>query len=78
MTNVFASVDHPYIDAAVDKICFPGDCAIMKGRHRRAACVTSDGIDTQGYQNTVGSFIGDADAAIKFRVSFMPPTAAWN
>eukprot|EP00959_Pyramimonas_sp_CCMP1952_P312296 6536540-Pyramimonas_sp.AAC.1 len=45
MTNAFASVARPILDAAVDQIYFPGDCAIMKGRRRRAACVISDGIN---------------------------------
>eukprot|EP00959_Pyramimonas_sp_CCMP1952_P128914 2695884-Pyramimonas_sp.AAC.1 len=50
----------------------------MKGRRRRAACVVRDGMGIQGYENTVGCFMGDSGAAIQFRVSFMPPATVWN
>eukprot|EP00959_Pyramimonas_sp_CCMP1952_P440825 9229442-Pyramimonas_sp.AAC.1 len=56
----------------------PEDVQIMLTRHRRAAFVVNahDGGGT--FVNAVGCYMGDSDAAPKFRVAFEQPTQEWR
>eukprot|EP00959_Pyramimonas_sp_CCMP1952_P022916 481446-Pyramimonas_sp.AAC.1 len=49
----------------------------MVTRHRNTACVADACDGTGAFQNRVGCFMGDADAATKSRLAFETPTAEW-
>eukprot|EP00959_Pyramimonas_sp_CCMP1952_P196350 4105213-Pyramimonas_sp.AAC.1 len=78
MTNAFASVTHHHLGDTVQQLYQPEDVEIMVTRRRHTACVVDACDGTGVFLNRVGCFMGDADAAAKFRLAFETPTAEWR
>eukprot|EP00959_Pyramimonas_sp_CCMP1952_P263068 5501099-Pyramimonas_sp.AAC.1 len=78
MTSAFASMDHTHLDQTAMNMHTAEDTPIMMSRRKRTACAANahDGDGT--YHNKVGCFMGDSDAATKFRKAFEQPTQQWR